>query len=115
MNNMQKANLSPRIVNGVLRWYEGNTFKLQLELELVDQDGEPVSIADTDSVEVKFRDKRKDVIKEFVFEHIEDNIISLDFDAECTALFPAGKYTFDLDYIGENRVTLINDSPAQVD
>ena len=36
MNNLPRADLSPRIVNGVLKWYEGDTFSLQIDLELED-------------------------------------------------------------------------------
>ena len=115
MSNMQKAEHSPKIVNGVLSWYEGNTFELQFELELVDQDDFPITIADTDTVDIVFRDKKRKIVKGFHFENISENIVVLNFDIEVTALFPEGKYTFDMDYTGENRVTILHDSPVRVE
>ena len=38
-NVIPVARVSPRIANGCICWYEGDTFSLRLRLELEDQDG----------------------------------------------------------------------------
>ena len=115
MGNLPSAKQSPRIVNGVIKWYQGDTFKLEIEIELEDQDGEPVEIKDTDTVDIIFLDKRKKHIRRFFFENITDNIVSLEFDDAITALFDKGEYTYDVYYTGENRVTIANDNKVTVE
>lgn len=109
------ARLSPRIDNGVLYWYEGDTFTMNLELKLRDPDGEEIIIPDTATVTVVFRDESEETVKEFTFEEIEGNTVVLEFDTNCTALFPAGKYTYDVYYDGEYRTTLINENKVVVE
>ena len=99
MNNLPRADLSPRIVNGVLKWYEGDTFSLQIDWELEDQDGEPITIQPKDTVKVVFKNKSLRTVKEFMFTGINVNTIHLNFDNECTALFEKGNYTYDIIYI----------------
>ncbi len=115
MNNLPNTEVSPRIVNGVLRWYAGDTFDIQIEIDLKDQDDEPITIGPDDTVEVVFKDKSLDVVKTFEFNNIEDNTVTLEFDETCTALFPAGKYTYDVYYTGEKRTTIANDNKVLVE
>lgn len=106
MSNIPSARSSPRIVNGVLKWYEFDTFTLDLELELEDQDGEPVTIGTDDIVEINFYNRSEDKVKEWHFTNISSNVVTLVFDDEVTALFPAGWYHYDIIYKGENRTTI---------
>ena len=106
MNNLPRAEISPRIVNGVLKWYEGDTFSLQIELELEDQDGEPITIQPEDTVKVVFKNKSLRTVKEFTFTGIKGNTIHLEFDKECTDLFEKGNYTYDIIYITEEIKTI---------
>lgn len=115
MNNIPAAELSPRIKNGVLMWYEGDTFTLDLELKLIDQDDEPVVIPSSATVKVVFLNEQRNTVKEFTFADIEDNNISMVFDATVTALFPAGCYTYDLCYTAGDRTTLINENEVVVE
>lgn len=115
MNNIPAAELSPRIKNGVLMWYEGDTFTLDLHLELFDQDDEPVVIPSSATIMVAFLDDQRDTVKEFTFTDIEDNNISMVFDSTVTALFPAGFYTYDLYYTAADRTTLINENEVVVE
>ena len=50
------AYASPRISNGVLCWYAGDTFSVVIQADLVDQDGAAVDIGTTDTVKITFRD-----------------------------------------------------------
>lgn len=106
MTSLPSARSSPRIINGVLKWYEGDTFTLDLEIELEDQDGLAKDIADTDTVDVVFYNRSEDKVKEWHFTNISNNVVTLVFDDEVTALFPAGWYHYDIIYKGENRTTI---------
>ena len=115
MSVLPSARPSPRIVNGVLKWYQGDTFQLDIELQLEDQDGEIVNIASSDTVTVVFYDRRVRVVKEFVSTNIEGNTASLLFDEQTTALFPAGEYTYNVYLDGEKRTTLAKDNNVVVE
>ena len=115
MNNLPRAEISPRIVNGVLKWYEGDTFSLQIDLELEDQDGETITIQPEDTLKVVFKNKSLRTVKEFTFTGIEGNTIHLEFDKECTALFEKGNYTYDIIYITEEIKTIAATNKAVVE
>lgn len=115
MANIPNAEMSPRIVNGVLKWYEGDTFELQLELELTDQDGESVIIGASDTVKIVFLNERREQVKEFSFTNVQNNTVTLDFDATVTALFRRGRYTYDVYYTAAERTTLANENKAVVE
>lgn len=115
MSNLPSAELSPRIVNGVLKWYQGDTFDLQLTLELIDQDGEPITITSGDTVKIVFKDRSLRTVKEFTFNDIANNTVTMDFDATCTALFPTGNYTYDVYYTGAERTTLADNNKVVVE
>lgn len=114
MYELPNARPSPRIVNGVLKWYEGDTFELDVELQVTDQDGETVNISDTDTVEFVFKDCRREIIKTFSFAKITDNTVTLVFDKTVSAMFPKGEYTCDVYLVGERRITLAKDDPVVV-
>ena len=95
MANLPNAEISPRIASGVLKWYEGDTFNIDLKINLKDQDGEPVAIKSSDTVNVVFVDCCEKLVKEFTCTNIQNNTITLDFDATCSALFRKGKDTYD--------------------
>lgn len=114
-NNIPAAEMSPRIQNGVLMWYEGDTFTADITLYLTDQDGEVVTIPDDATVVVRFVDASNDTAKEFSFTNIEENTVSLEFDATCSALFPRGEYRYDLYFTADNRTTLISKNRVVVE
>lgn len=117
MSNIPSARRSPRLVNGVIYWYEGNTFEMTLKIDLQDQDGEPIDISGTDSVEIVIKNSRKEIVKIFEFsgESVDDNRVLLDFDATVTALFRKGKYTYDIYYNGEKRTSLADNDVMVVE
>ena len=61
--NIPSAKQSPRLVGGVLFFYYLDTFTLQIELDMTDQDG--VEIDATGTVEFVFYDDCHNKIKEF--------------------------------------------------
>ena len=115
MANIPNAEMSPRIVNGVLKWYEGDTFELVLELDLTDQDGEAIIIGASDTVRIVFLDECREQVKEFSFTNVQNNTVTLEFDSTATALFGKGRYSYDV-YLSSNaRVTLANDNEVVVE
>ena len=115
MSELPSAQQSPRIVNGVLKWYQGDTFDLKIQLKMIDQDGTEIIIGDGDTVTVVFKDKTDTEIKTFLFETVENNTITLDFDSECTANFPRGEYFYDIYYKGAERTTIANNNYVVVE
>ena len=115
IGNLPRARMSPRLINGVLKWYAGDTWELQVDITLCDQDGENITIQSTDVIEFEFFNKKRDVVKKFTFTNVKNGSVVLVFDEETTALFPAGEYTYDVYYDGYTRKTLSNDSIAIVE
>ena len=113
--NLPNAEPSPRIHNGVVCWCEGDTFVWDIIFLLKDQDCTTKNILPTETVKVVFLDKRMNQIKEFNFSNIVRNTISLEFDADCTALFEKGSYTYDIYLNGTKRTTLANDNKVVVE
>ena len=108
MSNIPNAKPSPRIECGVLTWYEGDTFSLDLTLELTDADGAPVSVGEDDSVKVLFKNRKNAAVKEFAFSgaDVSGDTLRLTFDAAVSALFPAGGYTYDVYFASSERSTV---------
>ena len=115
MPRIPNALPSPRINCGVIHWYENDTFELQIELELEDQDGEPVIIGENDTVKVTFSNAYGEKVKEFSFTNVQNNTVTLEFDSTVTALFPRGRYTYDVYHTAAGRTTLANGNEAVVE
>lgn len=108
------AEQSPRITNGIIYWYENDTFDIELKLELVSEDGEDIKIASSDIVEIVFTSRLGRFVKKFSFTEIEDNTVKIDMDASASILFPKGQYRYDVYYIADDRVTIANDNEVVV-
>ena len=76
---LKPAPLSPRMDNGILKWFDGDTFTIQMVLSLVgngyDEEGNPVKDAPialdpTDQVVVTFYDCHKKLVHVFVSTNI---------------------------------------------
>ena len=106
---------SPRITAGVLKWYAGDVFELQVRLEHTDQNGAEVSVLPTDTVTFEFRNACRTPVYKVTFTEIEDNTVVVRFGEQETALFPAGSYTYDVIYKGAVRRTLASDAPVLVE
>lgn len=115
MNTIPAARVAPRIANGCICWYEGDTFELVLKLELRDQDGEAVTIAGSDTVMVTFYDEQRQAVHEFSFTGITGNQVTLSFTDTVTAKFAKGEYTYDMHYNGDRKATFIRDNVARVE
>ena len=109
------AAASPRIDGGVLKWYAGDTFHLQVFMELKDQNCKPVDIQAGQRVAFIFRDHKDREVHRAEFEAVENNCVTLVFDEDVTDLFPAGDYTYDVVYSGRARKTLVHQGPVWVE
>ena len=114
-NVIPGARVSPRIANGCICWYEGDTFSLRLRLELEDQDGEDVTIGTSDSVKVTFYDRTRAQVQQFVYSGITGNMMTLDFTEDVSAKFPKGLYHYDILYTHGDRTTLASGTVARVE
>ncbi|MCD8036032.1 MAG: hypothetical protein LUE88_01420 [Clostridiales bacterium] len=115
MIRVDSALPSPRIVNGILQWYEGDEFEAGFKLELKDSDGEEITLTETDTVTVIVKNDRLEEIKTFEFSGIEDNSINIVFDSEVTALFKAGTYFYDIRLGGTYNTTVVKNNVMNVE
>ena len=113
--SLPAASGSPHITGGVLKWYAGDVFDLQVRLELTDQDGAAIQMATGDTVTFVFRNACREPVYQVTFREIEDNTLVLRFGEQETALFPTGSYTYDVIYKGAVRRTLASDAPILVE
>ena len=100
------AKQSPRIdTNNVIKWYYGDTFKLQLHLVLK-RDGEVVEYAPEDQFIFSFYNKdTRRLVKRFVCTEIdnETKLLTLKFDKETSMDFKPGRYSFGVKYISNSE------------
>lgn len=115
VGTLPAARMSPRLINGALKWYEGDTFKLQVKIELTDENDDVIDITDSHVVDFVFRDEKKRVVWAMRFENIKDNTVALVIDEDVTMNFPKGEYTYDVIYSGTYRKTLVNEAPITVE
>ena len=109
------GSLSPRISGGVLKWYAGDVFDLQVRLELTDENGDVIGIDPHHTVTFVFRNACRRVIYEVTFVEIEDDTVILRFTEAVSGLFPRGSYTYDVIYKGAVRRTLVCNGPILVE
>lgn len=114
-NILPGAQVSPRIANGCLCWYEGDTFQIDLEMSLEDQDGEKVEMAGGDSVAFTFYDKTRNKVHECTFTGVQQNTVTLNVTQVVSAKFPKGLYTYDVVYTHGDRTTLARDNRIRVE
>lgn len=106
MSKIPAALQSPRNVDGVLHWYAGDTFVLDICVQLYDDSGVLLPFSENDTITFSFRKKGGEEVHRMLFTDIPDHIVHLDFNAETTAKFPAGSYTYDAVYEGRYRRTI---------
>jgi hypothetical protein len=114
-NALPAAKVSPRLANGAICWYAGDTFSIKLKFDLEDQDGAAVTMGSGDTAKITFRDKQKQIVKEYSFSGITDNTVELVFDDATSALFGKGDYTYDALYTHGEKTTLARDGRAKVE
>ena len=114
MGNIPAAKTSPRVENGCLCWYEGDTFEIQMQIELTDQDRQNENILESDIVTITFYDESRAIVQEFAFQNVQGNTVTLSFTDEISKKFLKGRYRYDMLYTYNNKTTLIRDNVAIV-
>lgn len=114
-NILPAACPSPRIVGGVLKWYAGDEFDLQIQVDLTDQNGEAIAFAPEHTVDFVFRNHCRETVYRVTFNEIVENTVVLRFTEVVTALFTPGDYTYDVIYKGNGRRTLVHNAPIIVE
>ena len=109
---IKQAEQSPRIENGVIRWYYGDTFKLELELEFTNDNGDIVNIQPTDEISISFKNHRDTVIYENTF---NTNTITLDMTEELSQKFKVGEYYYTVKLNSEYITTLMKNNKVVVE
>lgn len=95
---------SPRIENGVLKWYEGDAFYIDYELKN-EETGEIVETDENDGLVIEFYCGRKK-IRSFNLEKIEESVYQLHIDARSSKLFTVGEYAYTVELHKNNSQTI---------
>lgn len=124
-NDFQGALESPRYDDDtdVLYWYEGDAFYIDWTIDLSDNNvGGAYEYKDGDAIVFSFYNIKKQLVHEFVFNHIPDShIVRLEFTEHVSDKFRAGNYTYCAKYYwteddGFRRVqTIINQGVVKVE
>ena len=94
MSEIKPAKSSPRIENGVLRWYHGDSFQIEWEINLT-QNGRSYEFDENDELIFSFyRKPEKELVHQFTFTNIQDNMVTLDFTEEISSKFDVGYYSY---------------------
>lgn len=115
--SLPAAKASPRVENGALLFYEGDTFRLILSLELYDADGLPNLPAQDSTLTLEIFDGRGEPVAQKTWyqtppqnqpdaPRIEASAVTLEVDAALSALLPAGAYSWAARYNGAFGTTV---------
>lgn len=110
-NVLKGANRSPRIKDGKIYWYEGDTFLWSMKFVIKKCDGTDYILQPTDKITVEFKKNlhTPDNIYSFEFQNQEypDNTITMEFTSEITSLFPYGFYKIGVKLEDDDITTLL--------
>ena len=109
-----ETKVSPRFENTRLCYYEGDTFSLEIPIDL-SRDGEKIDITENDIIKFTFYDAYGDFFTEREFTNIENNTVLFDWNEEFTSLFKKGRYTYRIRYNGECVRTISADCMVVVE
>ncbi len=104
---LRGAQRSPRIHNGNILFYEGDTFRLMLTMEIDEADGSRYHFQEGDSIELEIYDRNGDRVWSKQYTDCTGGRIALEVNADLNAVLPAGKYHLAARFRGENATTII--------
>lgn len=115
MSSLKSAQNSPRLVNDIIYWHEGDTFAIELTLTLTDSSNNGISLDNDKQIIVNIY--RNDImVHRFCFSSFPNgNVITLNFDSEVTKKFPFGKYVYDILYIDSDITTIVANNIMEVE
>ena len=110
-----KSAATPRIQRGRLIWCEGDVFRYRIRIDLVSL-GEKITDHTGYTYAAEFFDKSGKDVCIITEDGSESGIFTIDFDEETTALFPRGRYYYDVRVLCPDgtRISCGNDLPASV-
>ena len=117
MSSIQPAKSSPRLENGVLRWYHGDCFVVDWTISLT-KDGVPYQYDADDELIFSFYTRPdKELVHQFTFTNIQNNTVSLEFTEEVSNKFAIGNYSYCIKFNSHDGelVTLYAKERAEVD
>lgn len=107
MGNIPNARRSPRLVNGIIRWYEGDTFTLKFNINLKDENGDPIDILTQDAYLIEIRNASNEVVYQTAG-NLANGSFELYVDNTLTTIFTAGEYRYDIRiYLSERDISTI--------
>lgn len=108
------AKQSPReCPDGTIRWYEGDTFELIFEINILDENNLPIPIGATDTIEVCFRDKHDTIVHKFT--ETGSNVITMQFIEEISKKFKTGEYNYCTRFRGDYIKTIMHNNKVVVE
>lgn len=115
MSNIITAKQSPRLQDGKIVWYEGDTFSIALTLSLTDEvTNEDITLDDTSTVIVSIY-KSKILVHRFTFNSFENNQIVMVFNDEVSGKFSVGEYNYTITHKCLNTTTLVANNIMEVE
>lgn len=117
MSTIKPAKSSPRLENGVLRWYHGDCFTVDWTVNLT-KDDIPYEYDENDELIFSFYTRsKKELVHQFSFTNIQDNTVTLDFTEEVSNKFDIGAYTYCIKFNSHEGeiVTLYAKEKAEVE
>lgn len=105
MGNIPAAKISPRLEFGILKWYAGDTFSVQVNLNFTDRSGHAVTLTAEDTAQVRFYTVTGSTVEDLTFEDLSAGFVTLEFDEARSGKFPRGRYLYDIVVTHENVTT----------
>lgn len=100
------AKVSPRVENGIIKWYCGDAFYINFEL-IDDNTNEPITLNPKDTVTVSFYNKQLLLVKRFIFGGGADcGCLRCHICKDTTKGFLVGRYTYDIKYYNDTEKTI---------
>lgn len=100
------AKESPRVEDGVIKWFCGDAFYISFEL-VDDSTNEPIVLKPNDKVTITFVNHQRLTVKTFEFvEGADCGCLRCHICKDTTKAFTAGRYTFDIKYYNDEYKTI---------
>ena len=112
---LREALPSPNIKDGVLSWYEGDVFELNIAVTLMSM-GESYKPSSDDTMTVRFFDKSGFAVHEFSALAFDSGAVLLGFEDSVSAKLQKGTFSYDciMNFADGRRTTVANDNPVCV-
>ena len=115
MANVPAAKQSPRVEDGVIKWYQGDTFKIKFIVTIKDKETqEVIPLQNGDVITITFVNHGTH-IKVYSFTEFEDNSFELFVNDTDTLLFKKGTYRYKITHFRDYNRTIVDDNLCVVE